>query len=176
MTFARLFCNRTLLCLTCIAFVNVVGISATRIATAAPTNPSKLQEDGKAKKQIGQVKLLKLVELLNLDGAAAEKFIVRYNTEQKKVDEARKSLDDSMKELDKANNAGNSDKIKQLTQQTLDKNTQLQNATNGMLRSMREILNEKQYADYLVFEAKFQKQLNELLQNKREARRDSLKK
>jgi hypothetical protein len=176
MTFARLFCSRTLLCFTCIAIVNVMGISASQIATAAPTNPPKLQEGGKAKKQIEQLKKLKLIEVLNLDDATAEKFFVRYNAEQKKVDDARKSFEDAMKELDKANNSGNSDKVKQLTQQTLDKNTQLQNTTNGMLRSIREILNEKQYADYLVFEANFQKQLDELLRTKRDARRDSLKK
>jgi hypothetical protein len=176
MTFARLFCSRILLRFTCIAIVNVVGISASQIATAAPTNPLKQQEGGKAKKQIEQLKKLKLIEVLNLDDATAEKFFVRYNAEQKKVDDARKSFEDAMKELDKANNSGNSDKVKQLTQQTLDKNIQLQNTTNGMLRSIREILNEKQYADYLVFEANFQKQLDELLRTKRDVKRDSLKK
>lgn len=176
MTFVRLFCSQTLLCLIC----GVVTVSTNSLTTpqaiAALTTPPTQQENGKAKQQIIQVKILKLIEVLNLDGAAADKFIVRYNTEQKKVDDARKSLDASMKELEKANSSGNNDKIKQLTQQTLDKNTQLQNATNEMLRSIREVLNEKQYADFLVFETKFQKQLNEILQNKRDAKRDSLKK
>lgn len=176
MTFVRLFCRQTLLCLICCVVAVGTNCLTTPQAIAAPTNPPIQQENGKAKQQIKQVKILKLIEVLNLDGAAADKFIVRYNTEQKKVDDARKSLDDSMKELDKANSSGNNDKIKQLTQQTLDKNTQLQNTTNEMLRSIREVLNEKQYADFLVFEAKFQKQLKEILENKRDAKRDSLKK
>ncbi len=175
MTFVRLFCRQTLICLICIAVLNGSDTHAQQ-AIAAPANPPKQQEGGKAKKQIDQLKKLKLIEALNLDDAAAEKFFVRYNTEQKKVDEARKSLDDTMNELDKAKSSGNNEKIKQLTQQTLDKNKNLQNASNEMLRSVREVLNEKQYADFLVFEAKFQKQLNEILQNKRDAKRDSLKK
>lgn len=175
MTFVRLFCRQMLICLICIAVLNGSDTNTTQ-AIAAPSHSSKQQEGGKAKKQIDQLKKLKLIEALNLDDAAAEKFFVRYNTEQKKVDEARKSLDDTMNELDKAKSSGNNEKIKQLTQQTLDKNKNLQNASNEMLRSVREVLNEKQYADFLVFEAKFQKQLNEILQNKRDAKRDSLKK
>lgn len=175
MTFVRLFCRPMLICFICIAVLNRSDTHTTQ-AIAAPSHSSKQQEGGKAKKQIDQLKKLKLIEALNLDDAAAEKFFVRYNTEQKKVDEARKSLDDTMNELDKAKSSGNSEKIKQLTQQTLDKNKNLQNASNEMLRSVREVLNEKQYADFLVFEAKFQKQLKEILENKRDAKRDSLKK
>lgn len=178
MTFVRLFCHQTLLCLACIVIVNATDANAARIMTAqANPTTTKQQEGGKAKKQIDQLKKLKLIEALNLDDAAAEKFFVRYNSEQKKVDEARKSLDDAMNDLDKAKSSGNSDRIKQLTQQTLDKHKQLQDASTEMLRSVREVLNEKQYADFLVFEAKFQEQIRKaLLDIKRENKRDSLKK
>ncbi len=168
MTFARLFCRQPLLALACSAALSI------SVATAAPALSAK-QQGGK--KQIEQLKKLKLIEALNLDDATAEKFFVRYNSEQKKVEEVRKSLEDATNDLDKAKSSGNSEKIKQSTQLMLDKHKQLQDANNELLRSVREVLNDKQYADYLVFEAKFQKQVTDiLLQGKRESKRDSLKK
>ncbi len=176
MTFVRLFCRQALLCIACIVALDMNNAQTTQ-AIAAQANPPKQQEGGKAKKQIDQLKKLKLIEALNLDDAAAEKFFVRYNTEQKKVDDARKFLDDAMNDLDKAKSSGNNDRIKQLTQQTLDKHKQLQDASSEMLRSVREVLNEKQFADFLVFEAKFQEQIRKaLLDIKRENKKDSIKK
>lgn len=121
------------------------------------------QDAAKAKKQIEQLKKLKLIEALNLDDATAEKFFVRYNAEQKKVEDARKALEDAINDLEKAKSSGNTEKIKQLTQIMLDRHKNLQDANNEFLRSVREVLNEKQYADFLVFESKFQKQLAEIL-------------
>jgi Spy/CpxP family protein refolding chaperone len=137
-------------------------------------HPARAFQDGnKGKKQIDQLKKLKLIEALNLDDATAEKFFLRYNSEQKKVDEARKSLDDTMHDLEKAKTSGNAEKIKQLNQQILDKHKALQDASSEMLRSVREVLNDKQYADFLVFEAKFQEQIRKiLLDSKREGKRE----
>jgi hypothetical protein len=153
MTFARRLYRPVLFCLTCI-------LAASITLNAAPSNSQRLQQGGK--KQIEQLKKLKLIEALNLDDATAQKFFVRYNTEQKKVDEARKALDDAMNDLEKAKSSGNGDKIKLSTQQTLDRHKQVQDASNEMLRSIREVLNDKQYADFLVFEAKFQEQITPL--------------
>lgn len=170
MTFARLCCRSAFAALVCL-----FGMTAfsTFSADATPSTPK--QDGGKAKKQIDQLKKLKLIEALNLDDATAEKFFVRYNAEQKKVEESRKALEDATNELEKAKSSGNSDKIKQLTQVMLDKHKHLQDANNEFLRSIREVLNEKQYADFLVFESKFQKQLTEIL-SKMNAKRDSVKK
>lgn len=128
------------------------------------------QEGGKAK--IEQLKKLKLIEKLDLDDATAEKFFMRYNGGQKKVEEARKALDDATNELDKAKASGNTEKIKQLTEQMLQKHKQSQDATNDMLKSIRSVLNDKQYAEYLVFEAKFSEILRKSLQD----RKDSVRK
>jgi multidrug resistance efflux pump len=128
------------------------------------------QEGGKSK--IEQLKKLKLIEKLDLDDATAEKFFMRYNGSQKKVEESRKALDDATNELDKAKAGGNTEKIKQLTEQMLQKHKQLQEATNEMLKSIRIVLNDKQYAEFLVFEAKFPEILRKSLQD----RKDSVRK
>ncbi len=154
----------------CLVFVSAflfVWGNAFAIATGAPK--TKQQEGGKAK--IEQLKKLKLIEKLDLDDATAEKFFVRYNGGQKKVDEARKALDEATNELDKAKASGNNDKIKQVTETMLQKHKGLQDATNEMLKSIRGVLTEKQYAEFLVFEAKFPEILRKSLQERKDSTR-----
>jgi hypothetical protein len=173
MVVVRRTCLRVGLCallVGCSLMLAVQTVPAQETATGSTANK-------KAKQQISQLKKLKLIEALDLDNATAEKFFLIYNSEQKKVDEARKVLDDAMQDLDKAKDAGNSDKIKQLNEQTLVKHEQFQKASSDLLRSVRGVLNEKQYAEYLVFESRFQDQLRKTLMDiKREAKRDSTKK
>ncbi len=71
---------------------------ASATATATPNAPAS----GKAKQSIAQLKKLKLIETLDLNEQMAEKFFVRYNAEQKKVDEATKALNESIRQLEQA--------------------------------------------------------------------------
>lgn len=170
MTFVRRFFAPYLV----IPSICVAALLLALIAVPLPARNGKTkqpqQEGGKAK--IEQLKKLKLIEKLDLDDATAEKFFVRYNGGQKKVEEARKALDEATNELDKAKASGNNDKIKQVTEAMLQKHKNLQDATNEMLKSIRGVLTEKQYAEFLVFEAKFPEILRKSLQE----RKDSLRK
>jgi hypothetical protein len=168
MTFVRRFFAPAVVLSTLLTCVLYLALSPSNAAAAGKTR--KAQEGGKSK--IEQLKKLKLIEKLDLDDATAEKFFMRYNGGQKKVEESRKALDDATNELDKAKAGGNTEKIKQLTEQMLQKHKQLQDATNDMLKSIRSVLNDKQYAEFLVFEAKFPEILRKSLQD----RKDSVRK
>ncbi|TAE29896.1 MAG: hypothetical protein EAZ92_05655 [Candidatus Kapaibacterium sp.] len=155
------------ICLVLVSVFLLVWGNASAIAMGAPK--AKQQEGGEAK--IKQLKKLKLIEKLDLDDATAEKFFVRYNGGQKKVEEARKALDEATNELDKAKASGNNDKIKQVTESMLQKHKNLQDVTNEMLKSIRGVLTEKQYAEFLVFEAKFPEILRKSLQERKDSTR-----
>jgi hypothetical protein len=133
---------------------------------------------GKAKQHVQQLKKLKLIETLDMDQQTAEKFFMLYNTEQKKVDEALKALNETMQELSKASNQDpkkvSPDLVKQLTNQTLEKQTQMQTAVNERLRAIKSVLNDQQYAKFLLFEAKFQEEVRKTLLNmKRESKKEA---
>jgi hypothetical protein len=138
---------------------------------AAKTEAAKA-EGVRAKQRITQLKKLKMIELLEMNDQTAEKFLIRYNAEQKKVDDALKALNSSMSDLDKAlqDPKKSTDVLKVLNDQTLDKQVQMQTAVTERLRSLRPILDERQYAKFMLFEAKFQEQVRKtLLDVKRDA-------
>lgn len=153
-----------------------LGVSAQQPPVQKPLNtlPQPGTATGKAKQNIAQLKKLKLIETLDLDEQTAEKFFVRYNSEQKKVDEATKAVNESLRQLEQALQKKSApDQIRQLTDQTLDKRMQLYSAITERYRSVRSVLNEQQYAKFLVFEQRFQEQLRRtILDAKRDTKKE----
>lgn len=154
-----------------------LGVSAQQPPVQKPlsTSPQPGTATGKAKQNIAQLKKLKLIETLDLDEQTAEKFFVRYNSEQKKVDEATRAVNESLRQLEQALQKKSApDQIRQLTDQTLDKRMQLYSAITERYRSVRSVLNEQQYAKFLVFEQRFQEQLRRtILDAKRDAKKEA---
>ena len=136
-----------------------------QMTAQTPAGQPQQEGQGKAKQQINQLKKLKLLEDLDLDEATAEKFLVRYTAEQKKVEDARKALDDAMRDLDKASHSStqNAEQVKQLTENALKKHSTLQTTTTDMLQGLRSLLSEQQYGKFMVFESKFQEQVRKAL-------------
>jgi hypothetical protein len=112
------------------------------------------------------------LEAKDIDDTTAERFFLLYNIGQKKIKESRTAFDEAINELDKVKASGNNLQIKQLTEQMLQKHKGFQDANNEMLKSIRGVLTEKQYAEFLVFEAKFP----EILRKSIQERKDSLRK
>jgi hypothetical protein len=142
---------------------------------AAKTEAAKAN-GAKAKQRITQLKKLKMIELLDMNEQTAEKFLMRYNTEQKKVDDALKALNTTMADMDNAlqDPKKSPEAFKQLNDQTLEKQVQMQSAVTERLRNLRPILDERQYAKFLLFEAKFQEQVRKtLLDVKRDANQEN---
>ena len=99
-----------------------------------------------------------------IDDTTAEKFFLLYNAGQKKIKESRKSLDEAINELSKAK--GNSKKVNQLIEKILQKHKNSQDATNEMLKSIRNIFTKRQYAEFLIFEESFPEILRKSLQER----------
>jgi hypothetical protein len=169
----------------CVGGVRHQGLAQQPKPTTQTATPSStMQADAgktdaaKPKQRIAQLKKLKLIETLDMNEQTAEKFFVRYNADQKKVDDALKALNDAMRELDKVLDQDpkkvTADQLKPLNDMVLDKQAQMQTAVAERLRSLRGILDERQYAKFLLFEAKFQEQVRKtLLDVKRDAKKEA---
>ena len=114
------------------------------------------QPNPKAMEQLKQFKKIKLLEILDLDEATAEKFLVKYNANEKKVEEKKKQLDDAVQDLESSlKNVASKDEISKKTEKVLQLTQEFQKIIDESLQSMKSILNEVQYAKYIIFEQRF---------------------
>jgi hypothetical protein len=124
-----------------------------------------------AQQRIVQFKKLKLIETLALDEQTSDRFLTKYSSADKKLEDARKALHGSLRDLDEAVKR-KSNRIKELTDESLKRQAEVQSATNEMIQSMRTVLDEERFAKYLVFEAQFTEQMRKALMDLRRERAD----
>ncbi|GBD06099.1 hypothetical protein HRbin20_01701 [bacterium HR20] len=131
-----------------------VAMFAATMLVAQP--PAQQPPRAKPAERLAQFKKLKLIETLDLDEKTAEKFFVRYNEGQKKIDQARHDLRTAIGELEAAIRANVSDaELTAKTQAATKALQQLSSATLERLESVRSLLNPQQYAKLVVFEVRF---------------------
>ena len=95
------------------------------------------QPNPKAIEQLKQFKKIKLLEILDLDEATAEKFLVKYNANEKKVEEKKKLLDDAVQDLENSlKNVASKDEISKKTERVLQVTQEFQKAIDESLQSM----------------------------------------
>jgi len=118
------------------------------------------QPPRKAMERMEQVKKIKLLDLLELNEAESEKFLVKYNAGEKAIMEKREALDRAVEALQNRveEKASKEELIKQ-SENVINLQTELQNQHLEKLKSMKSVLNEKNYAMFLVFESNFMKEL-----------------
>ncbi len=129
---------------------------------------AQAQEGGKVRERVIRFKMTCLVEALDMDEPTAEKFFVRYNLLQNAVREAQKALDSTINELEKAVHDKNSARIREMTDLSIKRHAELQEAIAEVFRSVRPLLNDDQYARFLIFEARFQEEVKKRLMEMRE--------
>ncbi len=125
-----------------------------------------------AQQRIIQFKKLKLIETLALDEQSADKFLLKYTVADKRLEEARRGLHTTLKDLDEALKR-KSNRIKELTDEALKRQSDVQAATNEMIQTMRTVLDEERFARYLVFEAQFTEQMRKALMQLRRDRAEN---
>lgn len=122
------------------------------------------QPNPKAMEQIKQFKKIKLLEVLDLDEATAEKFLVKYNSNEKKVEEKKKQLDDAVEDLENSlKNLSSKDEVAKKTEKVLQLTNEFQKVIDESLQSMKSILNEVQFAKYIIFEQKFRGEIQKAI-------------
>lgn len=115
------------------------------------------EKKAKAMERIQTLKKMKLIEHLDLDEAAAEKFFIKYNRLESELQAKMKEMDQVVHKLDielKADNP-NQAEVNKLTENLLKLQNELHELNMKKFREVKPLLTDAQYAKYLVFEKKF---------------------
>lgn len=118
----------------------------------------------KMRQRIEDIRKMKLIDVLNLQGEQVEKFFGAYNPFQKNVMEAKDAVNKIAGELWKASESGTSDADLKVMTEKLDKSLRdFEAAINARHDGAKKVLTTPQYARYLAFEALFVDQLTKMI-------------
>jgi len=144
-----------------ISLLVVIVLSFTFSVNAQP--PERMGERMQALKKI------KLLEILDLKEEESDKFLVKYNALEKNIKEKQDQLKDVSDDLEDALRDNKDDKeLAELSSKVLKAHKDFQDAVSKRFTEMKEVLNEKQFAKYLVFEKKFLDKVKEILKDRKD--------
>ncbi len=125
-------------------------------------------QNNQIKDKINQLKKIKLIDILRLNENNVDKFFARYGEQERKVEEQRLLLKNSINQLEQAihNNAAEKE-IQQLIQNIHHKDIALVNATIEKQKALKSLLDDQQYAKLIVFEHQFMTKLQKALIDKK---------
>lgn len=117
-----------------------------------------------ARERISEFKKIKLLEILNLDEQTSEKFLAKYNSAEKIISEKLEKIQDAMLDLEYAlRKKSGKEEIAKNSQRLMDAQRDLLNTMLEQQKEIKGILNEEQFAKYLLFENRFRSELQRLL-------------
>lgn len=132
----------------------------------------------KAMEKIETVKKVKLLEVLELPEADAEKVLIKYNSYENKIKEMTKKIDEAIDKLNEAVREEDYKNIDKLNDDFLRQKKELDAALDEKMNGMKQILTKEQFAKYILFERKFQEELRRAIMDKirdrKEKRRDRM--
>lgn len=149
------------------------NIALAMLALTLCTSFAFAQPPHKAKERICQAKKMRLLGLLNLDEATGDKFIVKYTSFERKIEDVRHAMDEITKDIRKGaeENPTGTD-FKSLAEKYNAAQKDLFKYIRERNEAMESLLNAEQYAKFLAFENDFAKDLQKLLLKKRKQGRD----
>jgi hypothetical protein len=117
----------------------------------------------KAVERIQQIRKVKLIEVLDLDDATADKFFLKDHQNSKKIDVLRQEIDKVSSELEKSLRDGQQTDIRKKSEIMFSKMTELMNTNIERLKTAKQLLPDEKFAKFMVFETKFRKEIEMFL-------------
>lgn len=118
----------------------------------------------RAKERIAEFKKMKLLEVLELDEKTSEKFLAKYTSNEKILREKQEKLDEAILDLEYLiRKKAGKDEISKLTQKVMDLQRDFLNTMLEQQKDLKTILNDEQFARYVVFEARFRERLQQAI-------------
>ena len=118
----------------------------------------------KMRKRIEDLRKVKLLDILNLQGEQVEEFFAIYNRNQAKFHELRQEIDSKSNALQEAIEEGASDSDLELKTKKLRVAVQaMEESIENRFDDVRTVLSTKQYAQYVVFESRFRDELQRMI-------------
>ncbi len=151
-----------------VKYFNVIALLVILLSTSSTI----AQPPEKARERIEAFKKMRMLEVMELSGETADRFIVRYNDYDKELKNKISVFENAVDELEKAVAAKSSEKtIKEKSEVLINAQKEVFNFIANRGNHFKEILNTEQLAKYLIFEKRFEDKLREmLLENPKKAR------
>lgn len=131
---------------------------------AAPQNVVAQPNKADLQEKIMNLRKVKLIEVLDLEGNEVEMFFSVFNTFEKRHVEVRRTLDDATRDLKRAIDDGASEsELKPLTTKVLTRVAALEELVQEQFRAVEKVLRPSQYARYVLFETRFRDELQQML-------------
>ena len=129
---------------------------------------------GRALERVEQFKKIRLMEVLNLDEEHSIKFFVRYNKYQELLRDLRKQQAQALARVQELRKSKAADsEYDKMVDELLLLESQINDAKSKYVEELKGVLTSKQLVEYLVFEARFQQNLRELVRDLPRNRQDS---
>lgn len=110
------------------------------------------------------MKKVKLLEELNLNESESEKFLIKYNSAENLIIEKQENFKKALDDLELAMKNKKSEKeILELTNKVVDAHNELLKARAKKIEEVKKVLNNEQFAKFLVFEKNFMEQIRDLM-------------
>jgi Spy/CpxP family protein refolding chaperone len=138
---------------------------ALMVLSAAPLmSADDLPSPEKMQQRIEDLRKVKLLDILDLKGDQVEKFFAVYNKHQKQHEKLRQDIDAKSKELQVMIEKGAQDAELSIRVEELRKLVRdMGKAMDQRFDEIKSVLSTKQYAKYVVFEARFRDELQRMI-------------
>lgn len=143
----------------------------------ASAQDEQLPLQGKAVERVEQYKKIRMMEVLGLDEQTSIKFFARYNKNQEFMRDLRQKQIQTVQRIQALRKAKASDaEYGRVIEDLRALEDQVNEAKSKYIDRLKEVLSNKQLAEYLVFELRFQQNLRDLVRDVQRNRQDLLKK
>lgn len=123
-----------------------------------------------AKERISMLKKVKLLEVLKLDESTSDKVLSKYSSWENKIEEQMSAFDKAEDQLASAVKSGKKDEIKSLTANFIKERDNIMSMATNRDNDMKTLLNDEQFAKYLIFEKRFRQELGKQIMKRRDKR------
>lgn len=111
-------------------------------------------------------KKIKLLEILDLSDADAEKFLIKYTASEKLIMEKNEQLRNVSSELiEYLDKSPNGKELSDKTNKVIQAQKEMHEAMESRINSIRQILSEQNFAKFLAFEIEFSHRLKRFMNN-----------
>lgn len=138
----------------------------------AKAQPEQMRPNAKAMEKISMMKKMKLLEVLDLKEDEADKFITKYNTLEKAVQEKHQQLEEVIRNIGKSIKDDDFKNIDKLTDEYLKKKKEMDEAIDNEIMAVKQLLPKEKFAKYLLFERRFQEELRKAIMKRMDERQN----
>ena len=132
---------------------------------------------GKAAERVEQFKKIRIMEVLGLDEQASIKFFARYNKNLEVMKDLRQKQVQALARIQNLRKGKASDNdYANVVSELRSLEDQVSQTKSKYIDDLKDVLTNKQLAEYLVFELRFQQNLRDLVRDVQQKNRQELPK